>query len=145
MAARQHWLHRRGSSAVTAALATLFMSPASAAPPHIICSESEAPDLHVAVEELAARSVAHDRATDTLSATQDDDHSAAELDDDALLAPLAREAIRHVFNSRAADDDDGVAIEEEPVETPRAMNTRLPGVSDERLQRYKKQMFRRDI
>jgi len=88
----------------------------------------------------------------------------------SLLAPLAEAAIREAFNGadsalelpetdfiKAAVFPTLVEAEPNPVVSPDnenstsnagpvpEMNTRLPGVSDEALSRYKKQMYRRDI
>jgi hypothetical protein len=88
----------------------------------------------------------------------------------SILAPLAEAAIREAFResdssqeSARADLTKATAVppmagtESSPVESSNdegndenagpvpAMNTRLPGVSDEVLSRYKKQMYRRDI
>ncbi len=86
----------------------------------------------------------------------------------SLLAPRAEAAIREAFRdsvtgaTRSAapelakavvtppmastaselDESDDVG---EKLEAPSAMKTRLPGVSDDDLSRFKKQMFRRDI
>jgi len=88
----------------------------------------------------------------------------------SLLAPLAEAAIREAFNEaesalempatnfiKAAVSPTLVEAEASPVVSPGNenstssagpvpdMNARLPGVSDEALSRYKKQMYRRDI
>lgn len=88
----------------------------------------------------------------------------------SLLAPLAEAAIRDAFNEadsalelpetnfiKAATSPTLAETETSPVVSPGnggstssagplpGMNTRLPGVSDEALSRYKKQMYRRDI
>jgi hypothetical protein len=83
-----------------------------------------------------------------------------------LLAPRAEEAIREAFkevdsatlHSSDTDLSDAaltppMAGAESKAETVEAenkgvvsgMNTKLPGVSDDAMSRYKKQMFRRDI
>ncbi len=86
----------------------------------------------------------------------------------SLLAPRAEAAIREVFRdsttgatrstapelakavvtppmvSTASELDESDDADEKRV-TPSAMKTRLPGVSDDDLSRFKKQMFRRDI
>lgn len=88
----------------------------------------------------------------------------------SLLAPLAEAAIREAFNevdsalelpdsrfTKAAVTPSLVDADANPLVPPDDensttntgpvpdMNTRLPGVSDEALSRYKKQMYRRDI
>ena len=88
----------------------------------------------------------------------------------SLLAPLAEAAIREAFNEadssielsnssiiKTAVAPTMVEVETSPIASPSDeshtsssgpvpdMNTRLPGVSDEALSRYKKLMYRRDI
>ena len=70
----------------------------------------------------------------------------------SLLAPRASAAIRNAFISShtpplvGADAKPVSASEDDESTVPDpGMNTKLPGVSDEDLLRYKKQMYRRDI
>jgi len=86
------------------------------------------------------------------------DERIAEIDEmetassNSLLAPRAAAAIRDVFKSSHTPPMAGTDANPEP-ETDgdentlpdSGMNTELPGVSDEDLLRYKKQMYRRDI
>lgn len=85
-----------------------------------------------------------------------------------LLAPRAEAAIREAFEvtqsaaENSPDEEsaqtvatspmaktksaaDATDINESQTEAPLGMNTRLPGVSEEDLLLYKKQMFRKDI
>jgi len=97
---------------------------------------------------------AHLLATDLVS------HSVPEAEIDeveatpssSLLAPRAAAAIRNAF--MLSHTPPMVGTEAKPVSTSEdedstvpdsGMNTELPGVSDEDLLRYKKQMYRRDI
>lgn len=70
----------------------------------------------------------------------------------SLLAPRAAAAIRNAFISShtppmAGTDAKAVSDPEDDESTlpDSGLNTELPGVSDEELARYKKQMYRRDI
>ena len=147
---------RRGlrvPATVFACLVGLTSLPASAATPHrILCSEADQPTLTVAVDEIAA-TVSH---IELIPA----DYVAPETPDDdaivlrrAVLEPRAKAAIREAFQEiadveEAADQELGTDLTDERAEEepkPRAMNTRLPGVSEERMDRYKRQMYRRDI
>ena len=59
-----------------------------------------------------------------------------------ILAPRVEAALRKVFENMTTPlaDSDKAKTDEAPV-----MNTRVPGVSDEELARYKRQMYRTDI
>ena len=100
------------------------------------------------------------RATLDVLATDLVSHSAPEAEIDevenaqssSLLAPRAAAAIRNAFISShtppMAGTDAKPASESEDDESTlpdSGMNAELPGVSDEELARYKKQMYRRDI
>jgi hypothetical protein len=87
----------------------------------------------------------------------------------SILAPLAEAAIREAFKEPDNARETGASLPKAAVVAPMAgaesgpvessndddsaegsgpvpeINTRLPGVSDEVLSRYKKQMYRRDI
>ena len=106
---------------------------------------------------------AHFLATDFVShsvpaASIIDENITAEIDEaeiapsSSLLAPRAAAAIRNAFISShtppmAGTDAKAVSEPEDDESTlpDSGMNTELPGVSDEELARYKKQMYRRDI
>ncbi len=150
-----------------AAAALVLMSGVLATPSlaatsgHIPCEKSTAATLLVQVDELAAELVSHSAS----SAKNEEMNSAA---NESLLAPLAEAAIRDAFSksenmSRAATapitvnaistppmagtDAKSEIVEDsdDKVESDTVMNTRLPGISDDDLLRYKKQMYRRDI
>jgi len=58
------------------------------------------------------------------------------------LAPRVEAVLRKVFKEKAARLDD---IDESVSSKRPAMTTRVPGVSDDLLARYKRQMYRQDI
>ncbi len=146
-----------------AASAAFFLMSVAIGAPAIAASAKQNPcpgealvaDLEVPVEALVSQFVNNDIPDPATS----------------LLAPLAEAAIREAFDeqdnvivrgttnltkataappmagtesnvmkSLPNEDDNGIPAEHVP-----DMNTRLPGVSDEALSRYKKQMYRRDI
>ncbi len=134
----------------------LFAGPAQAVKSDAVpCPKSEPATLKVSVHELVTALVSSD-----ISII--DEHS--ELDEISpaltLLAPQAEAAIREAFqevpsvssivksvtpvvDSDSNNDADAKDRNENTLDS--GMNTRLPGVSDDDLSRYKKQMFRRDI
>ena len=69
-----------------------------------------------------------------------------------LLAPRAEAAIREAFKAAATTpmaeaklSPDATEVDDAVPETPHDMNTRLPGVSEEDLSSFRKQMYRKDI
>ena len=127
---------------------------------HSHCSEAGAANLHIQITDLVATPVSH-TATDEAEA----DPMAVDSPDN-LLTPRAEAAIRDAFgdeNSKEKIRADLVkaalaapvagtklkavtkAEKEQNVVPEQSMNTKLPGVSDDDLSRYKKQMYRRDI
>ena len=142
----------RASGAALALLGCLFSLPALGATPHsILCSESDSPTLDVAIESLTAEIVSHDLSAKAI----DEDDTVEETEvviNTPILEPRARQAIRKAFRDELIEtsteeiqvesDSEEAEIEEAP---PRVMNTRLPGVTEEKLERYKRQMYRRDI
>lgn len=130
----------------------LFALPAlGATPHHVLCSESDSPTLEVHVEALTTEIVSHDLSAKPIEEDEVVEESKVVLNT-PILEPRAREAIREAFRDELLEvsteeiqvetDSDDVEIEEEP---PRVMNTQLPGVTQEKLERYKRQMYRRDI
>lgn len=142
----------RAPGAALLLVGCLFTFPAlGATPHHVLCSESDSPTLEVHIEALTAEIVSHDLSVKPI----DEDEAVEETEvviHTPILEPRARQAIRKAFRDElletSADeihvesDSDEVEIEEEP---PRVMNTQLPGVTQEKLERYKRQMYRRDI
>ena len=130
---------------IAATLALLLMTsgaatPAAAAPNHdILCDEHHEATLDVSAEELATRPVSHDLAaqknpqdTETVSASQ-------------VLKPRFDATVREVFAEDEKSATEAEAKAEPEVEEPSALRIRVPGISDEELVRFKRQMYRRDI
>lgn len=133
-------------------LACLLSAPAFAATPHhILCSESDSPTLYVPIESLTTEVISHDLSAKPIE-VDDAIKNTDIVINTPILEPRARQAIRKAFRDElietAADEieveakSDDAEIDEQP---PRVMNTRLPGVTQEKLERYKRQMYRRDI
>ena len=169
MADRQGSPKQQGTLAANAALfvlAAIFAAPALAATSsRIPCSEAVEVTLKVAFESLITETVGHNvPAPSILGESSIDENSA--VSSISVLVPRAEEAIREAFaesdsamvNSPVTDLSNAaltppMAGTEPKAETTKAeedgtvsgMNTKLPGISDDAMSRYKKQMFRRDI
>ncbi|MEL7185409.1 MAG: hypothetical protein AAFN50_03095 [Pseudomonadota bacterium] len=140
------------SRATLLLLGCLLATPVFAATPHhILCSESDSPTLDVPIESLTTEVISHDLSVKSIE--KDDTIVKTKIVlNTPVLEPRARQAIRNAFRDElietAADDikveveTDDAEIDEQP---PRVMNTQLPGVTQEKLERYKRQMYRRDI
>jgi hypothetical protein len=171
MANRRNTPQQPKSFAANAAIfvaAAFFALPALAATTcQVPCSDTKLANLDVAVTALLPKAVSHE-----VMITPVDDGAAAQQTaieaSASLLAPRAEAAIRKAFteSDSAADTAAGMEPSKTVVRPPMAgtdsllestvdddngtrpasgMKTRVPGVSDENLSRYKKQMFRRDI
>lgn len=123
------------------------------------CSEAARANLEVSAGDIKVRLTSHNVPVPANS----DDKSTAKIEtieiasSDSLLAPRAEAAIRSAFDSKNSDlikavlppmagaDSQPVPDDSENVENDAVMNTRLPGISDDDLLQYKKQMYRRDI
>lgn len=172
MAQRRHTPKQTKSIAAEAAIvvtAAIFSLPALATNQSSIpCPKSERATLSVPKTELTASKVSHD-----IAYTAADKATVVvrtKLANPAsLLAPRAEAAIREAFEDSSkesaspapagtflktstvtppmVDIDTGndAVIDETETSPESGMNTRLPGVSDADLSRFKKQMFRRDI
>ena len=168
MAKRQSSTQQRtlAANAALFVLAAIFAAPALAATSsRIPCSEIPEATLDVAVNALITETVAHNiPAPSIIDKSAIDDISVVSSRN--LLAPRAEEAIREAFeeidSARIKSSDAGLseslmtapiagseskaeATETQDKEVVSGMNTKLPGVSDVAMLRYKKQMFRRDI
>ena len=147
-------------------LAALFTAPTFAATSsQIPCSEVHEATLTVPANALITAAVSHDIPV----SPADDDTPIDEIEvvsSTNLLAPRAAAAIRDAFadsdNGEVESSDtvltrtvltppmagtkSGAETRDEKSEEPDSgMNTKLPGISDEALSRYKKRMYRRDI
>ncbi len=143
MAARQS-MPKQGKS--FAAGAALLMIAAWHAGPAFASSNSpslcdDVADLAFAVPEkqLQANAVSHE--VDAKGAEKSD-IVIESVSRSHILAPRVEAALRRVFEDATTPlaDSDKATTDEAPV-----MNTRVPGVSDEELARYKRQMYRTDI
>jgi len=169
MADRQIPPNKQNSVAANAAffvLAAIFATPALAATSsRIPCSEAVEVTLTVAVETLITETAGHNvPAPPVVSESSKDQVSVVSTT--SLLAPRAAEAIRDAFaeSDNAAIGSQSTDLSKSALNPPMAgteskseaadaddensvsrMKTKLPGVSDAALSRYKKQMFRRDI
>ena len=149
MFGRRYKFNQRNTFAAGAAIfvmAGVCTAPALAAnTARVDCpEETTKATLDVSARLLATNGVSH-----SLPDTEIDE---IEATPSSLLAPRAAEAIRNAFMSShtppmiGADTKPASASESDESTVPDAeMNTELPGVSDEDLLRYKKQMYRRDI
>jgi hypothetical protein len=139
----------------------VLASPAIAATSaHLPCDQSTAPTLYIEHNELVSTVISHSASVDSESTHTENSQN--------FLTPRAAAAIRDAFkNSDEVDAtpssmDVASATRPSPlvgtsskpaasektdrnVDTESAMHTKLPGISDEDLVRYKKQMYRRDI
>ena len=133
---------KQGTIAAVAAslvLTAWIAAPALAAPAHeSLCDKTHDATLEVSETQLTAIPVSHDT-VETDSAAKVDVLSA-----DHLLKPRVEATVREVF---ADSDDETKAAEDVQTEAddPVIMNTRVPGVSDDELARFKRQMYRKDI
>ena len=167
MASRQS-PHQRtlAASAALFVLAAIFAAPALAATSsRIPCSEAVEATLNVAVNTLITETVGHNSPAPSIIDETGLDESSV-ISSASLLAPRAEEAIREAFeeidsaelgssNTALPDaklrlpivgtESKAESTQTDDKEVVSGMNTKLPGISDEDMTRYKKQMFRRDI
>lgn len=147
-------------------LVAIFASPALAATgSQIPCSDSSEVTLTVAVESLITETVGHNVPAPSIIREPSEDGVAVVLPT-SLLTPRAEEAIRDAFaesdsaaiNPQSTDlsksglnppmagtESKSESVDDDDDESVSRMNTKLPGVSDAAMSRYKKQMFRQDI
>ena len=134
---------KQGNFTATLALLLLtsgFAVPVLAAPNHdILCDDQHEATLDISAEELATRPVSHEletqknaENTETVSASQ-------------LLKPRFDATVREVFAEDEEDVQESETEAEAEVEEPAALRIRVPGISDDDLVRFKRQMYRRDI
>lgn len=157
----------RAKSAALVLLAVSYATPMLAASPNaLLCDETGEATLEFPFLELITKNVDHDISMTTL-----DEIAAAiekkEMSPARLLAPQAEAAIRNAFSDEeanatvrdaaqftrvkiltpVADSDEKAGSDNDNTQqdTSNRLTTRLPGVSDDDLSRYRKQMYRRDI
>lgn len=119
-------------------LAAWHADPASAnsAP---LCDDVATLAFEVPAEQLQVDAVSHEvdaQGTETLNTEIE------VISPDHYLAPRVEAALRRVFEDIATPVADG---DKPATEEPPEMNTRVPGLSDEELARYKRLMYRVDI
>jgi hypothetical protein len=169
MANRQVSPNKQNTLAANTALfvlAAICAAPALAATSsRIPCSDAPEITLSVAVETLIAETVGHSISAPPIVSESSIDEIQV-VSTASLLVPRAEEAIRDAFaesdsalgKSQAAGQTKAVsappvALTKSKTESADAddgklnspMTTKLPGVSDAAMSRYKKQMFRQDI
>jgi len=130
-----------GNTAATAALlvlAGLLSAPALATPTHgSRCADSHDATLDVPTTELTTTPVSHE--FDTNAPTEPESPSA-----DQLLKPRFEATVREIFADEE-EDSEPEEVADEDNEEPAVLRIRVPGISDEDLVRFKRQMYRRDI
>jgi hypothetical protein len=147
-------------------LTAIFATPALAATSsRIPCSEGVEATLNVAISTLITETVGHKVPKPSIIKDALSD-GVSVVSSASLLGPRAEEAIRAAFEEvdsaelRSSDTDPSESVLTPPMAGTKSkleatqtddkgvvsgMNTKLPGVSDDAMARYKKQMFRRDI
>lgn len=137
------------ANAVMLLLAACFTAPVIAAPSTDIgCDDVADASLEIAAHDFKAHVVNHD--IESKGAEQSEPDSKPGLLAPAnYLTPEAAATVREAFQdvarplaeaAAAGGDDDGDDVEDSP-----EMKSRLPGVSDSELARYRQQMYRVDI
>ena len=111
-----------------------------------MCDDAGKRSLEMSGRELAVLDVGRDVDADGMEVGQSDGDADALLPTN-YLSPRAEAALRELLeDTKKASPDSpvtdapGVDVGEQP-----AMKARVPGVSDNDLARYKRQMYRRDI
>ncbi len=145
MAARQSVSKQGKSFAAGAAivlLAAWHAEPAAASSnTPVSCDDVADASFEVLASDLKAAVVSHE-----VDAKGSKDAETAEeidaLSPDHYLAPRVEAVLRKVFRDSATPIADAPIVDSD--KRP-GMNTRVPGVSDHELARYKRQMYRTDI
>jgi len=138
------------ANAVTLLLAAWFTAPVIAAPNiDRQCDDVADATLEIPVHELKAEIVSHDLDSDNV------DENRAESDTDVLtpahyLVPRAKATLREAFEDAAPPLAEFTPAADSGVNNSEAdelpdMKTRVPGVTDSELARYRRQMYRIDI
>ena len=130
--------------AAAALLLSAWSLTASAASGYqALCPDTDSATLEISDTELNANTTARDGLPE--SSVGDDTGDA--LGASQLLQPGPKAALSEAFTDTEATTVSGVDEVVSPQVSDDAvhMNTRVPGVADDELTRYKRQMFRRDI
>jgi len=156
-------IDRRKSSELQNAFAAALLvvtgiiaAPALAATSYPLpCKDASEVTLHVHIDALSTELLSHDLARDSVEkSTRLNQVSVTSAS--GLLAPRAEAAIREAFEDSeeliltapmtGAKIEVEAAVEEDNLDdTAIEMTTKLPGISDDDLSRFRKQMYRRDI
>ena len=117
-----------------------FAAPVMAAAPahETLCDKTHRATLNVNQSELTATRVSHD-AEDVTSPTDVDALAA-----DHILKSSVKATVREVFPDSDAEPE-SADVAEPSADDAVLMNTRVPGLSDDALARFKRQMLRKDI
>lgn len=136
------------ANAVTLLLAAWFATPVIAAPNiEIGCDDVADATLEIAVHTLNANVVNHDLSDgDELDSRE----NAETLSAAKYLTPKAAATVREAFEETARPLAEVTPASDNGVDTAAAeelpeMSTRVPGVTDSELARYRRQMYRIDI
>lgn len=138
------------ANAVTLLLAACFAAPVIAAPNiEIGCDDIADATLEISVDELNVEIVSHDLDAgdgDELDVGKDSET----LSTARYLTPRAAATLREAFEDTAHPFAEVTPASDSGVENAAAeelaeMNTRVPGVTDSELARYRRQMYRIDI
>ncbi len=127
------------------------------------CKDASEVTLHVHIEALTTEVVSHNVPRQSVDKNAGLEEVSASSASD-LLAPRAEAAIRDAFEDSeeasltstitvpvaapmagAETKTDAAAEEDDQDDRKIEMTTKLPGISDDDLSRYRKQMYRRDI
>ena len=130
--------------AAAALLLSAWSLTASAASGYqALCPDTNSATLEISDTELNANTTAHDG----LPASTAGDEQGDALGASQLLQPGPETALREAFTDNDATTVSGVdeAVSPQVSDDAVDINTRVPGVADDELTRYKRQMFRRDI
>lgn len=136
---------RRHRIAATAILALCSWSAtAFAASGHQeLCPETDVTSLDIPHTQLNASAVSHE---ETSPDAAEESERSPTLPTAQRLHAQPKATLREIFSdteSSTQGADDAVSSQDGDERTH--MNTRVPGVSDDELMRYKEQMYRRDI
>lgn len=135
------------ANAVTLLLVACFSGPVIAAPSTDISGDEVADaSLEVSAQAFKAHVVSHDNESGGNDRSESDSEAAL-LSPASYLSPEAAATVREAFEEvpplaeavSAGDDDDDEG------EDSSEMKSRVPGVSDSELARYRQQMYRVDI
>jgi len=111
-----------------------------------ICDDASASSFEVSGSQLEAINFSHEIDANGVEITKSN-NDADELSPTHYLTPRAEVALRKVFEKSSTPVADSPVAETPLADDDQqpAVKTRVPGVSDNDLARYKRHMYRRDI